>query len=271
MEKAVVHPKEFLEAIQKFRLLDDTFFHSCFEGREDCMELLLRIILEKPFLIVTEMHAQQEVPNLYGREVRFDVFARDADGTEYNIEVQRSNEGAIPKRARFHASMLDTMSVEKGKSWKDFPPTMVIFITEGDVFGGNLPIYHAGRYIKEMNFQRFEDESDIIYVNASYQEDTPLGWLLHDFRCTDPAEMHYKLLADRANFFKTNEHGVSKMCRVMEEIEEKGIAKGVAKATRNIIQNFLAKQNLTYEEIAAGTNTTVEEVARIAKESGLAY
>ena len=61
------------------------------------------------------------------------------------------------------------------------------------------------------------------------------------------------------------------MCRVMEEIEEKGIAKGVAKATRNIIQNFLAKQNLTYEEIAAGTNTTVEEVARIAKESGLAY
>ena len=50
MEKAVVHPKEFLEAIQKFRLLDDTFFHSCFEGREDCMELLLRIILEKPWV-----------------------------------------------------------------------------------------------------------------------------------------------------------------------------------------------------------------------------
>lgn len=39
-------------------------------------------------------------------------FAVDADGTEYNIEVQRKDNGADPRRARFHASLLDTMNVE---------------------------------------------------------------------------------------------------------------------------------------------------------------
>ena len=282
MEKLTVHQKDFLEAIGRLRLLDDTFFHSCFEGRADCMELLVRIILKKPFLVVTEMHTQQEIPNLYGREVRFDVFARDADGTEYNIEVQRSDEGAVPKRARFHASMLDTMSVEKGKEWKDFPPTVVIFITEDDIFGGNRPIYHSRRFIEELNYQRFEDESDIIYVNASYRDDTELGWLLHDFNCTNPEEMHYKVLADRARFFKTNEHGVSRMCKIMEEIKAKGveegvtqgiaqgIAQGVAETTLKIIKRQL-KRKEDYAVIAEDTDTPIDEVIRIAKENGLAY
>ena len=44
MEQVAVHRKDFLEAIGRLRLLDDTFFHSCFEGRADCMELLLRVV-----------------------------------------------------------------------------------------------------------------------------------------------------------------------------------------------------------------------------------
>ena len=273
-EKIIVHRKDFLEAIQRLRLLDDEFFHSCFEGRMDCMELLLRIILKKPFLIVTEMHAQQEVPNIFGREVAFDVFAHDADGTEYNIEVQRDDRGAIPKRARFHACMMDMMHVEKGTPWRDLPPNVIIFITENDVMGAGLPLYHVNRYIQELNFQRFEDASDIIYVNASYQDESPLGWLLHDFRCTRPEEMHYQILAERANFFKKNEHGVRQMSKIMEEIEKngitKGIAQGVAEATLNIIKRQL-RRKADYAQIAEDTDTPVDEVIRIAKENGLAY
>ena len=261
------HRQEILDAIKKFRLIDDEFFHSCFEGCIECMELLLRIILGKPHLIVTEMHTQQEVPNIFGREAGFDVFARDADGTEYNVEVQRADKGAVPKRARFNACMLDTMCIEKGTKWKDFPPNAVIFITENDVLGGGLPIYHIRRYIEELGFHLFEDASEIIYVNASYQGKTPLGWLLHDFRCQDPKDMHYKVLAERANFFKNNEHGVSQLSKIMEEIRENG----VAETTRNIIRNLLVNTNLSKEEIAKNANTSVDEVIRIAKESGLAY
>ena len=76
------------------------------------------------------MHTQEDVPNVYGREVVFDVFVRDAKGKEYDVEVQRDNAGADPRRARANASLMDTMNIEKGKQWKDIPPAIVIFITE---------------------------------------------------------------------------------------------------------------------------------------------
>ena len=103
-------------------------------------------------------------------------------------------------------------------------------------------------------------------MNASYQDDTPLGWLLHDFWCTKPEDMHYQLLAERANFFKKNEHGVRQMSKIMEEIERKGIAKATFKFIRNQL-----RRRVPYQQIAEDTDTPVDEVIRIAKENGLAY
>ena len=90
--------------------------------------------------------------------------------------------------------------------------------------------------------------------------------------------MHYKVLADRARFFKTNEHGVSRMCKIMEEIKAKGveegvtqgIAQGVAETTLKIIKRQL-KRKEDYAVIAEDTDTPIDEVIRIAKENGLAY
>lgn len=50
----------------------------------------------------------------------------------------------------------------------------------------------------------------------------------------------------------------------------KGIAKGIAERTMRTIRNQL-KRHEDYKIIASDNDTTVEEVARIAKESGLAY
>ena len=265
-----VKRKDFLEAIRKFRLMDDTFFNSCFDGQTDCMELLLRIVMRKPELKVIRMRTQREVPNIYGRAVRFDVFATDGKGTEYNIEVQRSDSGANPKRARFNCSMLDTMSIESGTNWEDFPPTCVIFITEHDTQGCGLPIYHVERTIRELNGKRFEDASEVIYVNATHQDKSPLGWLMHDFLCNDPAEMHYPQLAKRASFFKSDEHGVNEMCKIMEDIEKNGYKKGEsAKLLRAVLRQL--QRHADYKDIASDNEISIEQVAQIAKENHLAY
>ena len=262
------HRKDFLEAIRRFRLMDDTFFNSCFDGQTDCMELLLRIVMKKSDLTVVKMHTQQEVPNIYGRSVRFDVFATDGDDTEYNIEVQRSDSGANPKRARFNSSMLDTMCIESGTDWEDFPPTCVIFITENDTLGNGLPLYHVERTVRELNGKRFADASEIIYINASCRDQSPLGWLMHDFLCQDPSEMHYKQLAKRASFFKSNEHGVSEMCKIMESIEQKGRAEG-----RDLMMRIwkLLQSKTPFPDIAKETDLSLDEVKKIAKDYGIAY
>lgn len=134
MAMSLEERQRYMEKIQDFRLIDDTFFHVCFYNRKDCLKFVIRIILDKPKLKVLRIHTQEEIPNIYGRSVRFDVFAQDADGTEYNIEVQRKDDGADPRRARYNASLLDTMNVPSGAEWKELPRTIVIFITEHDIF-----------------------------------------------------------------------------------------------------------------------------------------
>lgn len=269
---------QLLDTIAKLRLIDDTFFHACFTDNVEGMEYILRIILSKPQLSVREMHTQQDVPNIYGRAVRFDVFATDADGTEYDIEVQRADGGADPHRARFNASLMDAMHVEKGTDWKSLPETIVIFITEKDVLRGGKPIYHVERVVRELGSQRFEDDAEILYVNGAFQDDTPLGQLMQDFFCQEPSKMHSKVLAARANFFKSDEHGVMTMCKVIEEYAEKVYGpqiekareEGIAEKTLRTIRNQL-KRRVAYADIASDNETTVDEVIRIAKESNLAY
>lgn len=266
--------EKMLASIRKFTLMDDTFFHICLKDDKRGMQYILRIILKKPKLLVLEMHTQEEVPSIYGRSVTFDVFVRDADGREYNVEVQQKNDGADPRRARYHASLLDTMNVEKRAEWKDLPPTIVIFITAHDVMKAGKPIYHVVRVVKELDNQRFADDAEIIYVNATIQDDTPLGRLMADFACSDPSKMHSKVLAKRVKYFKTNEHGVRTMCNVMEEftkdIREEGKAEGIAEKTLRTILNQL-RRHADYAIIASDNETSVDEVIRIAKENGLAY
>ena len=98
---------KYLETIKRFRLIDDTFFSACFDNNEEDVEYILRIILEKPNLRVLKVQTQKSVENMYGRSVRFDVFATDDSGKLYNIEVQRADAGAVPTRARYNSSMLD--------------------------------------------------------------------------------------------------------------------------------------------------------------------
>lgn len=266
--------EKMLASIRKFTLMDDMFFHTCLKDDKRGMQYILRIILKKPELVVLEMHMQEAVPSIYGRSVTFDVFVRDAGGREYNVEVQQKNDGADPRRARYHASLLDTMNVERRAEWKDLPPTIVIFITAHDVMKAGKPIYHVVRVVKELDHKRFEDESEIIYVNATIQDDTPLGQLMQDFACADPAKMHSKILAERVKYFKTNEHGVRTMCNVMEEftkdIREEGKAEGIAEKTMRTILNQL-RRHADYAIIASDNETSVDEVMRIAKENGLAY
>ena len=94
---------EQIEIIKQFRLIDDTFMTKVFEDIE-CAELLLRVILDRDDLKVVKVSSQLELKNLQGRSSRLDIFAVDEQGKQYDIEVQRADDGANPKRARYNSS-----------------------------------------------------------------------------------------------------------------------------------------------------------------------
>ncbi len=215
---------QYLEKIKQLRLMDDTFFNSCFDGNIPCMEVVLRAVMGNDHLHVTEVFTQQNAPNLYGRSVRFDALATDGVAI-YNVEIQRSDEGAIPRRARYNSSMIDARTVSKGTEFPDLPETYVIFITEHDIWKRGKPLYKVRRTFED-TANAFDDGTHILYVNGECQSESPLGRLMHDFFCTNPNDMYSEVLAERARFFKEDEKGVTAMCRVMEELYNEGVAEG---------------------------------------------
>lgn len=253
--------QEDLQRLRGFRLLDDDFLTKCFEGDTASIELVLRIVLEKPDLKVLDVRTQVFVENLLNRSVRLDILATDSTGAKLNVEVQRSDKGAGRKRARYNSSMMDANLLKKGEDFDKLPETWVIFITENDVMGKGLPLYPVERCFLGTG-ERFEDGSHILYVNGAYRGDTPIGKLMHDFSCTDAADMYYGTLADRVRFFKESKEGIEIMCRAMEDMRNQTLKEGAI----NSAKRMLADGILTLEKIAEYAGLPLDEVKKLKAE-----
>ncbi len=249
--------------IRRFCLMDDAFMSMIFQKLE-CTQLLLRLILERTDLTVKKVRTQHEMKNLWGRSSRLDILAVDRDGKYYNIEVQRKDEGADPRRARYYSALLDTNITEPGEHFENLAETYVIFITENDVLGAGKPLYHIKRMIEETG-KEFKDGTHIIYVNSKVQDKTGRGKLMHDLYCTDPDDMYYKELADEVRYYKQEEKGVSQMCKILEEIRDDGIAQGIERGRmegrmegemkqKKATAFYLQKMGLPIESIAGAVD-----------------
>ena len=258
MDKERLH-QEDLRRIQGFRLIDDDFMNVCFDDNIEATELLLQIILGRPDIKVKRVKTQTLMKNLLGRDIWLDIEAMDNENRKLDIEVQRADRGAGWKRARYHSSIIDAHSLRKGETFDDLPETYVIFITENDVIGRGQPIYIVERQIVNIG-EPFQDGEHIIYVNgADRNSKTELGKLMHDFFCTDPDDMYYKTLAEKARYFKKNEKGVATMCKVMEDMRnETTWQTKVASVLRWL------EMGLSIEQIAKGEDMTIEQVKEIA-------
>ncbi len=256
--------QEDLQRLRGFRLLDDDFLTKCFEGDTASIELVLRIVLEKPDLKVLDVHTQVFVENLLNRSVRLDILATDSTGAKLNVEIQRSDKGAGRKRARYNSSMMDANLLKKGEDFDQLPETWVIFITENDVMAKGLPLYPVERCFLETG-KKFEDGSHILYVNGAYRGDTPIGKLMHDFSCTDAADMYYGTLADRVRFFKESKEGIEIMCWAMEDMRNQTLKEGMI----NVAKKMLEDGSITLEKIAEFVGLSVDEVKKIKAEKNI--
>lgn len=258
--------QEDLARLRQLRLIDDDFFSKCFDNDTACVQLVLQIVLDKPDLNVVDVRTQVFVENLLNRSVRLDVLATDSEGRKFNIEIQRSDKGAGRKRARYNSSMMDVNLLEKGNDFEELPETYVIFITENDVIGLGEAIYEIERCFVKSG-KRFGDGSHILYVNGSYRDDSPVGKLMHDFSCTDPSDMCYNVLADRARFFKESKEGIAVMCKVLDDMRrqsyQEGMAEGKNKNRKETALNLLKLGTISLDDISFATGLSLDEVKKL--------
>ena len=245
--------------IKNFTLMSDIFMRNVFKQRE-CLEYVLQVIMEKQDLKVIEQIIQKDYKNLQGRSAIMDCVARDSEGKQFDVEIQQDNEGASPKRARYHSGLMDMNTLNPGQDFDELPESYVIFITTDDILGYGFPIYHIDRHIKEAD-DSFQDEAHIIYVNSRKQEDTELGRLMHDLHCKNADEMHSPVLAKRVHELKDTQKGVELMCHEMEKIYSEGMESGELKAKKETALS-LAEMGLSVEKIAKAVNHNVNEVQK---------
>ena len=258
--------EKYLQTLENYRPIDDDFFTKLFQDNIPLAEKVLRIITDVKDLHLTSIKTQETLKKLAGsRSVRFDAFGHDNLNREFDIEVQRADSGASPKRARYHSSSIDTNYLKAGQDFDVLPTTYVIFITENDIFGKNELIYRFDRMDKKLGLL-FDDEAHIIYVNGAYNnpnDTSELAKLVHDFRCSTADEMYTQLLAERTRYFKETPEGVSEMCKAMEEMQKPARAEGRAEGKKEgILETLvsLVKDGiLTLAEAAGRYYVTVPE------------
>lgn len=79
--------------------------------------------------------------------------------------------------------------------------------------------------------------SHILYVNGKYGGNDEIGKLMHDFSCTDPDDMNYETLAEKARCFEQDEKGVAVMCKIMEDMRNEAAQNKAKKTAVHLIKS----------------------------------
>ncbi len=246
-----------IESLRRFRPIDDIFMRIIFRNNLPLAEYVLQVITGKEELHLTKEETQKDLVRLVGtRGLCLDVHGVDNLNQQYDLEIQRADKGARPERARYHASALDVENLQANQQFEELPTTYIIFITENDIFKKNKALYPIGHINMETG-ESFNDRQYVLYVNASYKGDDPLGRLMHDFLCSDPEEMLTPILAEKVRFLKTDPKGVDIMCEEMEkmidEVEKRTTYINNLEAIRHIMEGlkFTAQQAMDLLKIPA--------------------
>ena len=256
---------EIRRIVQNLCMMNNKFLNRMLVDNREAAEIFLRVIMKDDTIRVMEVSIQSFIQNLYGHSAQLDILAQDGLGRYFNVEVQRSDEGASARRARYYSSVLDTHFLQPGVDYDELPDSYVIFITENDVLKKNLPLYNVNRIIDE-DGTKFDDGSHIIYVNSKIQDDTALGRLMQDLYCTNPDELHYKEFTERMKFLKYNKEGEEKMTDLIEEYANKQATKAAkeAKYERNIEMALsLLADGMSVEFAAKHSKLSLEEVRKL--------
>lgn len=138
---------------------------------------VLSILMEEPDLELEEVKVEKEVLNKSGkRAIRLDAWAVDKRKRRFNMEMQNdSKRDNLCKRARFYQGLMDSPILKSGKEtrYKNLPNTMIIFITQEDIFGRDCAKYTFSEKCEEVSALPLKDGTTKVFFNMTSKNGTP--------------------------------------------------------------------------------------------------
>ena len=155
-------------------ITDDFIFTRVMRNKRLCRTLLEMILKVKVGKIrfLTSHHAIQIDPNAKG--IIMDVYLKD-EGKVINVEMQASNHGDLPRRARYYQAAADIDTTPKGSEYSDLKQNYVIFICTFDPFHKGKPFYTFQNICLEDHEPIFlNDGTAKIFLNTACTDTTTL-------------------------------------------------------------------------------------------------
>lgn len=160
----------------QFNLSDFALFLSVMKNPR-AYRSVVSTIMEEPDIQIKEVKVEQVVLNKSGkRAIRLDAWAKTTDERQFNMEMQNDTKGDdLKKRSRYYQSLIDTPILKSGKEtkYKMLPSTVIIFITQEDIFERNLAKYTFTERCEEVEDLKLEDGTTKIFLNMCSKNGTP--------------------------------------------------------------------------------------------------
>lgn len=256
---------ELFPAGYAFNLSDFALFLSVMKNKT-AYECTLSIILDEPDVKMEEVKVEQVILNHYGkRAIRLDAWGKTTDERQINMEMQNdSDTDFLPKRSRYYQGLLDSPLLKSGKKtkYKELPSSIIIFITQDDIFGKDIAKYTFTEQCEEIEGLHLEDGTKKIFLNMTSKNGSKelisLLQYMKDTRLDNP-----EIEAEDERLIKLNQ--IVSEVKESEEWEavqmnilEVGIQKGLEQGEQKKIVTQVCKK------IAKGY--TVDEIADMLEE-----
>ena len=159
----------------ELNLSDFALFLSVMKNKE-AYRNTLSIILDED-IELDEVKVEQVVLNKEGkRAIRLDAWAKSFDNRQFDMEMQNdSDHDDVRKRSRYYQGLLDTPVLKSGREtlYKNLPSTVVIFITQDDIFKKDLAMYTFTEQCEEIQGLHLEDGTTKLFLNMSSRNGRP--------------------------------------------------------------------------------------------------
>ena len=121
-------------------LANNFIFYKIMHNNPDVCKELLEILL-KIKIDHIEMKTEETVEVDFGKKgIRMDVYAVGANKA-FDLEMQTTDKGEIPKRSRFYQGIIDVQELNSGANYKALKDSYIIFICVPDIFEKGLAKY----------------------------------------------------------------------------------------------------------------------------------
>ena len=251
---------ELFPAGYAFNLSDFALFLSVMKNKT-AYECTLSIILDEPDVKMEEVKVEQVILNHYGkRAIRLDAWGKTTDDRQINMEMQNdSDTDFLPKRSRYYQGLLDSPLLKSGKrtKYKELPSSIIIFITQDDIFGKDIAKYTFTEQCEEIKGLHLEDGTTKIFLNMTSKNGSKelisLLQYMKDTRLDNPnietEDERLIKLNEIVSEVKESEEWEAVQMNILEVGIQKGLEQGEQKKIVSLVCKKMAK-GYTVEEIA---------------------